>query len=113
MDWYRKAADQGRTQCNNSGLKYHEAGFTLVGANGRPNASIPPVDEMRSLRSSSALEGMRHSMNSAQHTMAKISGPRRQNASLRSFQFGWTVKAAVKAKMMPQIGHFQVHLRYR
>ena len=77
--------------------------------------------ELRSLRTSSALEGMHHSMNcrrlnpqnSAQHSMAKHSGPRRKNASLRSLQLGWTVKAAIKAKMMPRIGHFQVHPRYR
>lgn len=68
---------------------------------------------LRCLRTSSPLEGYHHAFNRAQDSMAKCTGPELQNASMRLFQFAWTIKAAIKAKMIPLIYHYELYLRYR
>ena len=68
---------------------------------------------LRCLRTSSPLEGYHHHLNRAQDSMAKCAGPELQNASMRLFQFFWTLKAAIKANIIPYIGHSDVYLRYR
>ena len=68
---------------------------------------------LRCLRTSSPLEGYHHHLNRAQDSMAKCAGPELQNASMRLFQFFWTLKAAITANIIPYIGHSEVHLRYR
>jgi hypothetical protein len=67
----------------------------------------------RSLRTSSALEGGHHDLRRAQNSKSKCAGARRHNAALRAWQFVATTKAAIKAKKMPPIGHYDIHLRYR
>ena len=68
---------------------------------------------LRCLRTSSPLEGYHHHLNRAQDSMAKCAGPELQNASMRLFQFFWTLKAAITANIIPYIWHSEVHLRYR
>ena len=68
---------------------------------------------LRCLRTSSPLEGYHHHLNRAQDSMAKCAGPELQNASMRLFQFFWTLEAAITANIIPYIWHSEVHLRYR
>lgn len=100
----------------------HECGYIIPGhlsdLPGMPAYTVvrklPDGREVyRSLRTSSALEGIHHELRSAQDSKTKHQGPRRSNAALRLWQFRTTITAAIKAGKIPYIGHFDIHLRYR
>lgn len=64
----------------------------------------------RCLRTASPLEGQHFHYRLAQHPAAKRASLKLIHARGIAFDFAWNVKAAVKARLMPDVGHF--HLWY-
>lgn len=67
----------------------------------------------RCLRSNSALEAFHHHIRRASDSCAKHAGPRVQHSRIKKIGFRWNVRALCKAKMIPPIGHYDLHLRDR
>ena len=44
---------------------------------------------------------------------SKHASPRVMNVRLKETGFRWTVKAMIKAKLLPEVAHFNLHLRDR
>ena len=65
----------------------------------------------RCLRSNSALEAFHHHIRRASDSCAKHAGPRVQHSRIKKTGFRWNVRALCKAKMIPPIGHYDLHLR--
>jgi hypothetical protein len=64
--------------------------------------------ELRCVRSTSGLEGMHLHYRASQHPCAKGSGVFGMNVRGKLFIWGWNVKAAVRAGLMPDLGHTDV-----
>ena len=61
---------------------------------------------IRCLRGTSGLEGMHLHFRIAQHPGARACGPVLANARSNLFDYVWNIKALVRAKLIPDIGHF-------
>jgi hypothetical protein len=64
----------------------------------------------RNRRSTCALEGYHLHLRAAQHPCARGSGPQLEMARSLLFDFAWNVKAAVKANIMVDHGHYNIWL---
>jgi hypothetical protein len=62
----------------------------------------------RCLRTASPLEGMHFHFRLAQHPSAKRASLKLLHARGVVFDFVWNAKAAVKARLMPDVGHFSL-----
>ena len=74
----------------------------------RRDVASTGLQRYRCIRSSSALEGYFLHLRLAQNAQAKGAGLRFENARGNLFDYAWTVRAAVVAGKMPDVGHCQL-----
>ena len=77
-----------------------------------PTARCPTTGFMlyRCLATASPLEGMHFHYRQAQHPGAKSCSLKLMHARSCAFDFAWNVNASVKARLMPDVGHFNLWL---
>ena len=97
--------------------KYVQLGFTSD-APGMPMYAYLRTNKFgrdlyRCLRSNSAVEGWHNYLIRNSDFRAKAASPRVKNAYIRTVAFRFTVKAAVRAGVIPPIRHYRLHLRDR